>query len=322
MNLNRDTMAGIGYILIVHATMPLLLAGIRFLDADFGYHPFQLVFIYFSLPLLIVLPMAIIKKWPLRTTKHVPYGLRSLGEFGGFALQFFALQTITLPVQTALSFTVPILAIPIAIILFREKIRYYIPISLAIGFVGVLIVTRPFTETMDIGVFYMLAAALAFAFCVNMIRLTASSGEPPQRIMFYVYFYTTLITAPFALMHWTPIETPHLIYIAMIGVASILAQFFVGKAFQKAPVAIIMPTQFLTLIFVAVMAYFVFGEVLDFWTTVGAAVILSGALFHIYKSSREHDGVDVIVDAAAGGEVIAVIPNEEAEPIDLDKPAL
>lgn len=296
MNLNRTVLAGIGYILIVHAVTPLMLAGIRFLDADYGYHPFQLVFFYFAVPLLVVLPVALIKKWPLKTTKHVPYSLRSMGEFGGFALQFFALQTITLPLQSALSFTVPILAIPIALILFKEKIRYYIPVSLGIGFVGVLIVTRPFTEPLDIGVFYMLAAALVFAFCVNMIRLTASSGEPPQRIMFYVYAYTTIVTgiamvvgSEMGIAHWTPIAPEHVRFIAMIATASLAQQFFVAKALQKAPITIIMPMQFTMLIFVAIMAYFVFDEVTDFYEVVGAAVILSGAIFHVYKSTREQE---------------------------------
>ncbi len=307
--MNRDAAIGIGYILIVHLCAPLLLAGIRFLADDHGYHPFQLVFFYSVVPLAVLIPIALIQKWPLKTTKHKPYIMRGGGEFSGFALQFFSLQTISLPMQTALAFTVPLFAIPIALVLFKEKIGKHIPISLAVGFIGVLMITRPGGEAMDVGVFYMLMAALMFAFCVNMIRLVASADEPPQRIMFYMYFYTSIITAPFALYHWTPIMSDHVIYIAMIATASIAQQFFVAKALQKAPITIIMPMQFMMLVFVSIMAYFVFSEVIDVWTASGAAIILAGSMYHIFKSTRH---VEIIAEATSG-EILVAIPDSSVE---------
>ena len=319
--LDKDTMAGIGYIMIVHLGAAFLLGIIRYLSDENTFHSVQLVFFYSFGPLVMMLPLVILQKWSLKTPCSKIYILRGIGEFGGWAASFFALTLITLPMQTALSFTVPLFAIPLSIMLLKERAGSHVWISLIMGFIGVLIVTRFAgfageavlgASTLNEGVLYMLFASLLFAGCTNCIRALAMRKEPAGRIMFYMYAYTSLFTLLFiatdSATYWQPIAMSHMPWIIAISLISLSQQYFVTKAFEKAPLTVIMPLQFVVLILVSIMAYLVFDELIDSWTLVGALLIFAGAIFHVFKSTKKMDA------AATPQEVIVpVTPAPEKE---------
>ncbi|HAI28600.1 MAG TPA: EamA/RhaT family transporter, partial [Thalassospira sp.] len=67
-----------------------------------------------------------------------------------------------------------------------------------------------------------------------------------------------------------------LLVIAVTGTAG---QQLLVRAYRTADQSYVMIFDFLRLPFVAILAYIMFGEVVDFWTWAGAALIIGSALY-------------------------------------------
>ena len=69
-----------------------------------------------------------------------------------------------------------------------------------------------------------------------------------------------------------------------MGAMGVISHFFFTRAFAIADASYVLPFDYLRLPFIAVIAFFAFGEVSDMWTWVGAGVIAGSA---IYIARRE-----------------------------------
>jgi drug/metabolite transporter (DMT)-like permease len=64
-----------------------------------------------------------------------------------------------------------------------------------------------------------------------------------------------------------------------IGVMAGVGHYFLTIAYSQAPAAVIAPFSYVQLIGAAILGYFVFDGVPDFWTWVGAGVIVCSGLY-------------------------------------------
>lgn len=289
--MGRNTLMGIGFILIVHICGAALLAAIRVMS-EMGFHSFQLVFFYFAGPLVALIPWALVRKWDLKTTRWRLYSLRAAFEFGGFGLSFIGLSMMTMPMHTALTFTVPLFGIILAVLILREKATYHAALSLVLGAAGVIFITDPWGGDVNIGVLLVLVASCMFAICGVCIKLMTTT-ESPNKIMFFTYICTSLVTLPFAVSEWSYVGLIQVPLVVAISALSMGQQFFVAKAYQYAPMSVIVPMQFSLLVFVSILGYFLFEEVVTRDTLIGSVCILAGTIYHIYHASR-HNHVEPV----------------------------
>jgi drug/metabolite transporter (DMT)-like permease len=70
----------------------------------------------------------------------------------------------------------------------------------------------------------------------------------------------------------------------VIGLFATIGQIAMAKAFESANISAVLPFDFFRLLFVAVFGFFLFGEVPDTWTWVGATIIF---LVTLYTAHRE-----------------------------------
>ena len=87
-----------------------------------------------------------------------------------------------------------------------------------------------------------------------------------------------------ALFVWTPptwAEMPTLLLLTATGLG---AHLFLAKAFAAADAAVVIPMEFIRLPFMAGAGYFMFAEVPDSWTILGAVIIFGGTY---YMTSQE-----------------------------------
>jgi drug/metabolite transporter (DMT)-like permease len=257
----------------------------RYLSTEFGYHPFQIVFFYSLLGLLFYMPALMKKHIAIRTSRMKLYWLRSVFEFGGFSLAFLAVTILPLPMHTALSFTTPLFGSVAAIIFLREESSLHRWLALAMGFSGVLIVAQPGSGEMNSAALLMLGAAMCFAICgISIKKLTHT--EPGRRIAFYMLALTAVIALPFAIAVWQMPVFAHIPYLLALGALVAMVQFTVSLAFSKAEVTIILPCFFLNLIWSSIYAYFLFDEMIDNATIIGAAVIIGATMYNAYNARR------------------------------------
>ena len=111
--------------------------------------------------------------------------LRNVCHFTGQNLWFFAIASIPLAQVFALEFTTPIWVILLSPLILREKLTPIGMLSALLGFVGVLIITRPDTAVFSTGLLSAAICAIFFALTAIFTRKLTMT-EPITVIMFYL----------------------------------------------------------------------------------------------------------------------------------------
>lgn len=265
-----------------------------------GYHAFQVLLVYSAVATACMLPWAVKQGVKgLKTTRTKHYLLRAGIEYTAYVLTLTSLGYLgpdfTLPMHTALNFITPLLATVVTILVLKEKSYRHTWIALAVGFIGVLIITRPSMSSSP-GVFYVLGAALFFSFCGVVIKLLCST-ESPMKIAFYMLAMTTIISLPMGIYHWQPLSSQAWLAIGAIGVMSYAVQVLVGKAISKVPYMVIIPLNFVQLVFSTALGYLVYAQIIDGWTFAGALIILAGTIYNTHRT-RVHAEREALIASA------------------------
>ena len=82
---------------------------------------------------------------------------------------------------------------------------------------------------------------------------------------------------------WTAPSWQDIMFGVLVGVASTMGQWIVVLAFRYADASVLAPFSYTQLLWVSTLGYFVFGEVPDLWTIVGAAFIVSSGLYTAHR---------------------------------------
>ncbi len=224
------------------------------------------------------------------TRRHLGlHFVRNLSHFAGQNLWFYAITVIPLAQVFALEFTSPIWAILLSPLILGERLR---PIGLLaglIGFIGILIVARPSVEAVDIGQLTAATAAIGFALSALFTRKLTRTET-----ITCILFYLTVMQAVFGVLFAGfdgDIALPsitNLPWLVLISCAGLVAHFCLTTALRLAPASVVMPIDFVRLPLIAVVGMTLYGEQLDIWVLIGAAVIFAGNYLNILSQLRSN----------------------------------
>ncbi|MFO1241717.1 MAG: DMT family transporter [Rickettsiales bacterium] len=283
-----------------HAIFWMLMTGflavsINMLARTLGteFHPFQIVFFYNAFGLIFLTPVVIYKRTELKTDKMRLFTTRSILEFTAFSVAFYAVGKLPFPTFTALSFTSPLFASIFAIFILKEDNTVHRWIALLIGFIGVLIMTKPGSDTFQYMTMLVLAAACCFALCsVTIKKLTRT--EPPMRVAFYMVFLTACISAPFAVYYWQPIPLALWPKLALMGMLVASVQYTVSRALSMGEVTAILPVTYVNLLWSSIYAYILFNETITLIVILGGGLIVAAAFYAAKFGHRKTPISDVV----------------------------
>ncbi len=215
------------------------------------------------------------------------HAVRNLFHFTGQNLWFFSLTFIPLAQVFALEFTSPLWVTLLAPLVLGERLTRTRAIAAALGFVGILIVARPGFSEMNVGVLAAAASAICFAgnilFTKRLTRTATITG---------ILFWLTVMQAGLGLVTagWDgDIAWPSAAawpWIAVIGCAGLLAHLCLTNALKVAPATVVVPFDFIRLPVIAVIGMALYGEALDAFVFIGAAVIFAANYLNIWTESR------------------------------------
>lgn len=227
------------------------------------------------------------------TRRHLHiHTIRNLFHFGGQNLWFFAVTAAPLAQVFALEFTSPIWVLLLAPMFLGERLSLPKLISAVLGFIGILIVARPFGGELSWGVITAAMSAIGFAVSILLTkRLTRTET------ITCVLFYLTVMQAVFGVIcagYDGDIALPSMTslpWIILIGCAGLLAHFCLTTALSLAPATLIVPVDFARLPVIAIIGMLFYGEALDIYVFIGAALIFAGNYLNIWTQSNRpaHD---------------------------------
>ena len=176
----------------------LLVAIMSALGKAAGTSTSLIVFAQNLISLLLFLPWALHQGIGELKTKHLLlHGVRGVAGVLSQASMFIAILKMPLMNTVLLSNSAPLIIPLVAWVWLREKIVASTLISLAIGFVGVLLILKPGPDLLsNSAALIETAAAVCSAIAlVTVNRL--STTEPTYRILFYYFLIASVLTAPF-----------------------------------------------------------------------------------------------------------------------------
>jgi S-adenosylmethionine uptake transporter len=90
------------------------------------------------------------------------------------------------------------------------------------------------------------------------------------------------------LMPWyyVPMPFDHLALNALVAAFSVTAGLLLIAAYRRAPAIVVAPMQYSQLLWAAFYGWLFFGEGIDLWTGVGAAVIVASGLYIVLREGR------------------------------------
>lgn len=198
---------------------------------------------------------------------------------------FYALHFLPLTVASAIMFSSPVIVCFLSISVLGEKVGPWRWGAILLGFVGVLIVVRPFGAAFHPAMLLIIYNATALAFYSIMTR-KLSGIVAVDTMQFYLGLVGTLVMAPFAVWTWVaPASGWAMTVLLGLGVMGWAGHQFLTNAHRFGSANQLMPFTYSFLIYVAIWGYLLFGTVPDFWTIMGAVVIMGAGLI-IWKREQ------------------------------------
>ena len=243
-------------------------------------------FFRFFLGLVIILPYIIKKKDAVLKTTHLKqHFLRAILGLPAMLLYFSALVLLPIEKLTAISFVVPLIVTILAVFFLGEKIYIYRTLALLLGFSGMLVIIRPGFVDISIGVYMVLFSALLWSINI-IITKKISKDDSAITILAYQSIFMSLLSFFIVLFFWEIPSLKTFIYLILAAMCGTVLHLTLNHAFKLVDVSMTQPYSFLNLVFASIIGYFVFDEIPDLYTWIGALIIFTGVLIISYREMK------------------------------------
>ena len=194
-------------------------------------------------------------------------------------MNFTAVQYLPLTLTVTIFFTMPMFVCALSVPFLGEKVGARRWGAIAVGFVGILIVTRPWATDFHWAVLLSLGAAFFGSAYMTMTRMLAGVDSANTQQL-YASSLAVLGLAPLALWNWSPPEglTPWLLVAAM-GAFGWGGHQMITVAHRYAPASVLAPFIYLQLIFMAASSWLVFDQPPSVWIALGAPIVVGSGLY-------------------------------------------
>ncbi|MCP4655542.1 MAG: DMT family transporter, partial [bacterium] len=218
--------------------------------------------------------------------------LRGLFGFGGLSCFFYALVHLPLAEATVIMFLSPIFTALLAAVFLGERPTPLLPVALAFGFGGVVLITRPAllfggaSSPFPPGVVLVALCGAFFGGCAYVAVRRLSAGEHGLVIILYFPLIAFPASIPGVLMHdpiW-PDGREWLLLIG-VGVCAQVAQIFMTRGIKLLPAGTATAIMYLQIVFSALWGALFLAELPDRWTVAGSLSILLGTVIAVRSAA-------------------------------------
>lgn len=277
-----NPIAAITFMVVAGFINTVMLSGIK--QVTTGLHPFEVAFFRSLIGFLVLLPMV----WRsggfhlMRTHQMSRHVLRGALNAGGMLLFFWAIALAPLATVSAIGFASPLFATLLAILVLREKVGMRRWAGLVIGFAGTLVILRPDSGIVELGALVALASSLLWAGAMITIKQLTGTESPLTVTTWGTLFVALFCLIP-ALFFWQWPTYEQWLWLVFVGVLGSVIQFCLAKAFSLADTTLVLPFDFLKLVWASLFGYLLFAEVPSVWAWIGGTIISASAFYIAYR---------------------------------------
>lgn len=204
---------------------------------------------------------------------------RSVLLFGSTAANFVALRYLQLTETVSILFTAPLLVALFSVALLGERVGPRRWAAIVVGFIGVLIITRPGSGAFQWPALLSLFSAVSLAL-YNILTRKLAGSDTAWTTQFYVTLIGCAVLTPVMPFIWTSPDDPVIwILLAAIGLFGGVGHWIYTLAHYRAPASHIAPFIYSQIVWMTILGYLVFSDLPGPWTAVGAVVVVASGLY-------------------------------------------
>ncbi len=275
---------GIVLMLTGIAAFSVMDATIKWLTDDYSVTQIVALRSWFGLPLLSLFALygGGVKSLATRRPEiHIGRYLLVLALSFSF---FWALSQMKLVDAIAITFAAPIFITALSVPLLKEAVGWHRWVAIGAGFCGVLVMLRPGMGVFQWAALVVLGSVVVYALLMITTRAFKAT-ESTAALMLYPQLgmsLTGIVLAPF---FWITPSLADLGLFALAGMFGSVGVMCVTHAFRLGPAAVISPFEYSALIWASLLGYFLWGELPDTITLLGAGIVTASGLYIIYRET-------------------------------------
>lgn len=251
----------------------------------------QIMFWRSALAILpVILYLTMLRQFPNALRTEHPLLHLTRGLLGGLAmgLSFLSLAYLPVAIAQSLGFLAPVLTIPLAAILLREKLSKRVIIAVLLGFLGAILLLLEALELPGEGGAIGIAAGLGFALTLAVLPVMTKSmtnTESAASIAFYFAVVSALMGLATMSLGWEELTRPDFGWLCLAGLLGGAAQIAAAEALARAPVSRLAPLDFTGLVWAIGFDVLLFKIVPGAWGLIGIFAITLAALLASYSKA-------------------------------------
>lgn len=192
---------------------------------------------------------------------------------------FFALRYLQLTETMTIQFAMPLLVALLAGPMLGEWAGPRRLAAIGVGFVGVLVVTRPGTGALHPAAFLTVISTILYAFYAIVTRMLAAHDTTATTLAYSGLVGVLLMTPVLPFVWTTPPTWLHGLMLLLIGGFAAFGHWLLILAHARAPAPVLSPFIYSQLVWMAALGYWIFGDVPDRWTLIGGGIVIASGLY-------------------------------------------
>lgn len=223
---------------------------------------------------------------------HIARGLVGVCSMG---LGFFALSRLPLPEAVALNYAQPLLVLVFSVIFLGETIRIHRWSAVALGLVGVAIISWPKLTLLQapggldneelLGVLAALTAAAISAVAVLLVRRLVQIERTQTIVLWFSMTASAvgLLTIPFG---WERLSTQQALFLVGAGFCGGIGQILMTQAYRYAEASTMAPFEYTSMLLAIGVGFLAFSELPTLHTLVGGAIVIGAGIFIVWREQQ------------------------------------
>lgn len=217
---------------------------------------------------------------------RLPMVLRVFGEVASTVLFLNALQNMAIGNLSAIMQSLPLVVMVAAAVVFGENLGWRRSSAALVGLAGVLIILRPGGDSFGIWALVAIGSMLMVAMR-DLSTRSFSRQVTTTTVSFYAAVAVLLMGAVGMIFQgWIMPDVQQLALLLLSGAFLTVGYLSAVSAMRIGEISYVAPFRYTSLLVAIIAGLVVFGEWPDFWTWIGAGLVVSAGIYTILREAK------------------------------------
>jgi drug/metabolite transporter (DMT)-like permease len=211
--------------------------------------------------------------------------IRGMAGVTALSMNYYLIQVVPLAAASTLLYLAPIFTAILGIFFVKEKVSPLQFLFFALSFSGIVVIQGFDSRISLFHLFVGITASMVMGLAYNCVR-KLSTTEHPLVIMFYFPLLCLPVTGLWVIFKWQMPQGIEWFYLAMVGLTSQVAQYYLTRAYQIADIATVSIVNYTSIIYTIALGFIIFGESFNTMTYLGMALVCAGVIINVLYKTR------------------------------------